>query len=87
MAESGFPGIGTMHWHGLFTTDGTPDEIVRRLHRAVVEALSSEEVKATLENTGARVIPSSSPEQFATEIASEMAQWEKVINEIKLVVD
>jgi len=86
MAESGFPGIGSTHWQGLFMSNGTPDEIVRLLHRAVVRALSGNEIKATFANMGARVTPSESPEQFAAEIAAEMVQWERVTAEIKLAV-
>jgi tripartite-type tricarboxylate transporter receptor subunit TctC len=35
---------------------------------------------------GARVATSESPEQFAAEIAEEMAQWKQVTAEIKLTV-
>jgi tripartite-type tricarboxylate transporter receptor subunit TctC len=87
MAESGFPGIGTTHWHGLFTSNETPDEIVRLLHRAVVQAFSGDEIKATFANIGARVAPSESPEQFAAEIAVEMKQWERVVAEVKIAID
>jgi tripartite-type tricarboxylate transporter receptor subunit TctC len=87
MAEAGFPGIGTAHWHGLFASDKVPEEIVRLLHRSVVQAFGAEEVRAALENTSARVSLSASPEQFAAEIAAEMAQWEKVVADINLDVE
>lgn len=87
MDESGFPGIGTSHWHGLFTSSRTPDEVVRLLHRTVVRVLNSDETKAVFAQVGARVAPSASPERFSAEIKEEMAQWEKVSAEIKLAVD
>lgn len=87
MDECGFKGIGTSHWHGLFASSKTSAEIVRLLHLAVVRALNSDEVRTTFGNAGARVVPSESPERFATEIKREMAQWEKVTAEIKLAID
>ena len=87
MGECGFPGIGTAHWHGLFASRRTPVEIVRLLHRMVVQVLNAEETKAVFEQVGARVVPSASPERFRAEIKAEMAQWEKVCAEIKLAVD
>jgi tripartite-type tricarboxylate transporter receptor subunit TctC len=56
LKESGFPGIGTCHWHGLFASSRTPDEIVRVLHRAVTRALNLDEVRALLP-AGGRVTP------------------------------
>ena len=87
MDESGFPGIGTPHWHGLFASSRTPAEVVRLLHRTVVQALDSEEAKTAFRKAGARVVPSASPEQFAAEIKAEMARWEQVWAEITLAVD
>jgi tripartite-type tricarboxylate transporter receptor subunit TctC len=87
MGESAYENIGTTHWHALFAPSRTPAEIVRLLHRAVIQALNSDEAKAAFGKAGARVVPSASPEQFAAEIKAEMAQWEKVSAEIKLSVD
>ncbi len=87
MGESGYENIGTTHWHGLFAPSGTPTEVVRRLHGAALRALDSDEAKAAFRNAGARVAPSASPEEFAAEIKAEMAQWERLTAEIKLVVD
>lgn len=86
MGESGFEGIGTTHWQGLFAPAGTPAEIVRLLHRAVVQALQAEEVRAAFETVDVRVTPSASPEQFAAEIRAERARWDEVKGEIGLSV-
>lgn len=86
MAESGFKGIGTSHWHGLFASRRTPAEVVRLLHASVVQALDSDEAKAAFGKAGARLVPSASPERFAAEIKAEMAQWERVTAEIRLAV-
>jgi tripartite-type tricarboxylate transporter receptor subunit TctC len=87
MEESGFPGIGTNHWQGIFTSAQTPEEIVHLLHGAVVKAMSGKEIMAKFANVGARVATSGSPEQFTAEIDAEMEQWKKVTAEIKLNVE
>lgn len=87
MGESGYENIGTTHWHGLFAPSRTPSPIVRLLHATAVQALEADEAKAAFRKAGARVAPSASPEAFTAEIKAEMAQWERVTAEIKLVVD
>jgi tripartite-type tricarboxylate transporter receptor subunit TctC len=86
MAQSGFPGIGTTHWHGLFASAATSEDIVRLLHDVVVRAMHVKEITEKFTHVGARVATSESPEQFAAEIAAEMAQWKQVTAEIKLTV-
>lgn len=87
MGESGYENIGTTHWHGLFAPSRTPSTIVRLLHATAVQALEADEAKAAFRKAGARVAPSASPEAFTAEIKAEMAQWERVTAEIKIVVD
>lgn len=87
MEQSGFPGIGTTHWQGLFTSAETPEEIVRRLHSVVVRAMNVKEITAKFAKVGARVATSESPEQFAAEIDAEMEKWKQVTAEIKLTVE
>jgi tripartite-type tricarboxylate transporter receptor subunit TctC len=78
MAESGFEGIGTPHWQGLFAPGATPAGIVRLLHRTVVQALGAAGVRAAFEPVDVRVTPSASPEEFAAEIRAERARWDQV---------
>jgi len=87
MAEAGFAGIGTSHWHGLFASRRVPPEIVSRLHVSVVRALDSEEARSTFGNAGARLVPSASPAAFAAEVKAEMAEWEKVKADIALKIE
>jgi tripartite-type tricarboxylate transporter receptor subunit TctC len=87
MGESGFEGIGTPHWQGLFAPGGTPAEIVRLLHRAAGQALGVAGVRAAFESVDVRVTPSESPEQFAREIRAERARWDQVKGELGLSVE
>ena len=78
MAESGFPGIGITHWHGLFASRGVPDVTVLMLHRTAVETLGAPAVAETFRVAGAHVAASESPERFGAELREEMAQWRQL---------
>jgi tripartite-type tricarboxylate transporter receptor subunit TctC len=84
MAESGFEGIGTPHWQGLFAPGGTATEIVELLHRTAAQALRSPEVRAAFEPVDVRMTPSASPAAFAADIRAEQARWRAVKGELGL---
>jgi tripartite-type tricarboxylate transporter receptor subunit TctC len=84
MAESGFPGIGITHWHGLFASAGIATDTRHALHDTAVDALGSPAVRAAFDEAGARVTPSASPEAFAGDLRAEMAQWRGLRAEIGL---
>ena len=46
MIESGVPGLSISFWHGLWTTEGTPKEVVDRLDAAVINALADPAVRS-----------------------------------------
>ncbi len=84
IAESGFPGIGIRHWHGLFASSCVTPDTLRALHKTAVDALGAPVVRDAFHDAGARVTPSASPEEFAAELRAEMAQWRAVRSEIGL---
>ena len=82
MAEAGYPGIGTGNWQGLFASRRTPHEIIARLHKAVISAMSTEASREAFAAVNAAIATSASPEAFAEEIRSEMAKWGRLKPEI-----
>jgi tripartite-type tricarboxylate transporter receptor subunit TctC len=84
MAESGFPGIGIAHWHGLFASAGVAPDALPALHRTAVDALATPAAREGFREAGARVTPSASPEAFAAELRAEMAQWRALRVELDL---
>lgn len=76
MSEAGFPGIGVNHWLGVFASRKISDGALDRLHSLIVAAMSNPKVVKQIEQTGATVRVSNSPEQFAHELEAEMAEWE-----------
>lgn len=82
MAEAGFPAIGTSNWQGLFAARGTPPDVIRAVHKAAIEAMSSARAKEEIGKVNAAIVTSETPEQLAAEIKAEMATWEKLMPEV-----
>ena len=80
VAESGFPDIRAIQWVGMFTTAGTPKEIVDRLNRELNRIVHLPDVVARLSEQG--VTPTgSTPEDFQKLISTEIRQWTEVARE------
>jgi tripartite-type tricarboxylate transporter receptor subunit TctC len=81
------PGYEAVTWFGLFTTAGTPREVIGKIN-AEVRALFADQ--AFLDRA---IVPSmfesmvSSPEQFAEFIKSDSAKWSKVLREANIKAD
>lgn len=78
IAEAGLPGYEAVQWYGLVAPAGTPPEIVKKLHAAVVQVLNDPEVQQRFRNGGAEPTPSESPEAYAKLIRSELKKWADV---------
>lgn len=85
VAES-FPGFDTDGWQGLFAPAGTPAAIVQRVSDETARALRQPELAATITGLGFQPV-GSTPEQFATFVASEYAKWGRVVRERRLQPD
>ena len=77
LAEAGFPGFEISSWFGLVVPAGTPAPIVARLNAETVKALARADVQQSLGAQGLEVA-SSSPEQFAAHIKSEIAKFSRI---------
>jgi tripartite-type tricarboxylate transporter receptor subunit TctC len=82
MAEAGFAQIGTSNWQGLFAARGTPTELVRTLHKAAIEAMSTATARQEIAKVDAAVVTSETPEKLAAEIKAEMATWERLVPQV-----
>jgi tripartite-type tricarboxylate transporter receptor subunit TctC len=77
LAEAGVPNMTISLWTGLVAPAGTPNEIVARLNKAVVETLALTEVSTALDKIA--VTPrSTTPEQYRILIARDAARWKTV---------
>jgi tripartite-type tricarboxylate transporter receptor subunit TctC len=79
VAESGYPGFESGSWNGIAVRSGTPDTLVRRLHKEIAAVLTgNQQVRGNIESSGARVV-ANTPEQFGDYIRGEIAKWRKVV--------
>ncbi|CAN7762793.1 tripartite tricarboxylate transporter substrate binding protein [Variovorax sp. LjRoot84] len=71
---------------GILAPAGTPKAIIERLNSALADALQFPDVKERLLQQGA-FAESTTPEEAARRIRSEIAMWAKVINEAHIKPD
>ena len=85
-AESGFPGVGTNAWNGLFAPAGIPKPLLNRIHADVLKVMESPEMKASLEKVFMSVVVNKSPAEFQQFVLQEIKSWGKIVidNNIKV---
>ena len=81
--EAGLPGMEALAWNGIFVPAGTPRPIIDTLHRELVRAYNSPEVKSQVIATGSYVA-ADTPEEFAAFIRAENEKWGKIIRDAKI---
>ncbi|MCC7483425.1 MAG: tripartite tricarboxylate transporter substrate binding protein [Burkholderiales bacterium] len=80
VAESGVPKFDVSSWFGVFLPVGTPRPIVMKMNGEIRRIVEIPEVHRTLVSQGA-VPETSTPEDFAAYVKSEMARWGKVVRD------
>ena len=77
MAEAGLKDFQVSSWFGLLAPAGTAPAVITRVNAETVKVLARPDVKTALNAQGLEVI-SSTPEQFANHIKSEIARMTKI---------
>jgi len=80
------PGYEVTQWYGVLVPAGTPKDIVSRLHGEIEKAVKTQKVREQLSNFGFEAA-SSTPEQFAAMIQSEMEKWSRVVKTARLPLE
>jgi len=78
VAESGLPGYEVTSWNALFAPSGTPAPIVNRLNALVKQALALQETKDFL-SAQSLDAASSTPQELAQMIKTELVKWAQVV--------
>jgi len=76
--ESGLPGFDISTWFGLMAPAGTREDIVNRLHAAMVKTVATPSVRNILLTAGA-VPESNTPAEFAVLIKEEIAKFAAIV--------
>ncbi len=86
VSETVIPGYEVFEWNGVFLPAGTPEAIVSRLQKAVVETLKEDEVVKRFTGAGAQPV-GSTPAQFADYLKEEDVKWGEVIRKGNIKLD
>jgi tripartite-type tricarboxylate transporter receptor subunit TctC len=78
VSQAGFHHSETSTWYGLVAPAGTPDEIVAKLSKVVVDATKKPEVKEAFRKVGLEAV-GSNPQETKQYIQSEIVKWKAVI--------
>ncbi|HYH40973.1 MAG TPA: tripartite tricarboxylate transporter substrate binding protein [Burkholderiales bacterium] len=86
VAESGYPRFEANTWYGLFAPGGTPPAIVDRLNAEFVKVIRTQEFRSWLMNQGAEAV-TSTPDEFAAFVKSEIAQYGVLVKKSGMKAD
>jgi tripartite-type tricarboxylate transporter receptor subunit TctC len=84
--EIGAPGMYISFWHGLWVPKGTPQDVIARLDKAVVETLADPAVRKRLTDLGAVISPpdQQNPASLAALHTAEIAKWWPIIKGMEI---
>jgi tripartite-type tricarboxylate transporter receptor subunit TctC len=87
--EQGLPGVEATVWNAFFLPKGTPDPIVRKLNKAMSDALDDPNTRKRLEDLGLEILPPDqrTPEYLAKFLPEEVERWGKVIKAAGISLD
>ena len=77
--ELGIPGLTVNAWGGVSAPKGTPTEIVRRLHAALLEMNRQPQVIASYAADGFEPFSPASPEEFTRLIQADTERYGRII--------
>lgn len=77
------PGFDVSIWYGIIGPAGLPPEITKTLNQAIKDVVALPEIQNKLMHEGA-FGQTSTPEEFATFVKTEVARWADVIQQAKV---
>jgi tripartite-type tricarboxylate transporter receptor subunit TctC len=86
IAEAGVPGYESYTWFGLFGPKGLDAEVVRKVNKAVKDALETPAVRERLVQMG-NTPRWETPEQFRDTVKTDRAKWAEVVKLVGASID
>jgi tripartite-type tricarboxylate transporter receptor subunit TctC len=79
--EAGMPGLYASFWHGLWAPKRTPQDVIAKLHAALVDTLTDPVVRQRLTDVGQEIWPrdKQTPEALAAQQKAEIEKWWPII--------
>lgn len=85
-AEAGYPDVDMVTTNGIVAPAGTPDAIVDKVNRAVLDAFKDPELKRHFDELGLEPI-GDTPQEFTAWIDSQLDKWAKLVKQANIQVD
>jgi tripartite-type tricarboxylate transporter receptor subunit TctC len=86
LSEQGFAEFEATSWNAILAPAGTPAAIVTQLHKALVDLLTSKEIKDKFAAQYFSTV-GSSPDELKQRVQQEKRRWDAVIDDLKLSLD
>ena len=86
LEEAGVPNHDVAFWVGLLVPAGTPSSRIDALHQHITNVQSLAEVKERFASIGFEPV-GSTPDEFATHLKRESAEWARVVREGRINID
>jgi len=86
MQEAGIDGFDYYAWHGIVTTAGTPDEIIKKYNTALNEIFQNPEFAKRWEDIGSEVV-GGTPEQFTQLVNAEADRLGGIVKTLGVQLD
>ena len=84
--EAGVPDLESDTLTGIVAPAGTPNELIERWHRDIVQMVAMPDVKERLESLG--FVPvANTPQEFDQRLKTEMEKWGKVVRDANIRAD
>jgi tripartite-type tricarboxylate transporter receptor subunit TctC len=87
MIETGFPTIRSGSWQGVYLPLGTPRAIVNKLYQVTMRVMADPEVVRRLNESGAEIITSKSPEDFTQFMKVQNDRFARIVKEVGVVTE
>jgi tripartite-type tricarboxylate transporter receptor subunit TctC len=86
MQEVGYPDVGTVAWNGLFAPAATPKPVLEALHKIVMQALQSPELKEKFDKQKMMIAPNKSIGDAQTWLGEEIKHWQTITTSVQIEV-
>jgi tripartite-type tricarboxylate transporter receptor subunit TctC len=84
MEESGYPGVGTIAWQGLFAPAGTPKEALATIFTAALQAMAAPAVVEAFHKQNFNIVPNKSLEDAKVWLDGEIEAWKTITSTVKI---
>jgi tripartite-type tricarboxylate transporter receptor subunit TctC len=85
-AEAGLPGLEAVLYYGIAAPAGTPRPIIERLNKELRAIVTSEEISKRIIADGGDPV-TTTPEEYAANLARGEAKWAELVKKIGLVIN